>query len=251
MLTKRIIPCLDIKDGRVVKGVKFVDFKDAGNPVELAKKYNADGADELSFLDITASYEKRKTIFDLVSKTADQLFIPLSVGGGIRTVEDIRQLLNAGAEKVSIGSYSIKKPELVEKSVSKFGSQAIVLSIDAKKKKDSWEVYILGGRQPTGVDALKFAKKMERIGVGEILLNSIDMDGTNQGFDLELNRLFSESLNIPIIASGGAGSPEHIYDVLTKGKADAALAASILHFGQYTITDIKKYLRSRGVCVRV
>ena len=251
MLAKRIIPCLDIKDGRVVKGVKFVDFKDAGNPIELAKKYNKDGADELSFLDITASYEKRRTMVNLVRETADQLFIPLSVGGGIRTVEDVRELLNAGAEKISTGSYAVKKPELIEKSVDKFGSQAVVLSIDAKKKGNSWEVYVLGGRQPTGIDALEFAKKMEKLGVGEILLNSIDMDGTNQGFDLQLNKLFSESLNIPIIASGGAGLPEHIYDVLTKGKADAALTASILHFGKYTINDIKKYLKSRGVCVRL
>lgn len=251
MLTKRIIPCLDIKDGRVVKGVKFINFKDAGDPIKLAKKYNEQGADELSFLDITASYEKRKTIIELVRKISDELFIPLSVGGGIRTVDDVRNLINAGAEKVSIGSYAIKKPDLIKKSVQKFGSQAIVLSIDAKRKKDLWEVYIYGGRQPTGIDALEFAKDMERIGVGEILLNSIDMDGTNQGFDIELNKIFSESLNVPIIASGGAGNIEHIYKVLTKGKADAALAASILHFGKYSINDIKKYLKNKGVSIRI
>lgn len=251
MLTKRIIPCLDIKEGRVVKGVNFVNFKDAGDPIELAKIYNKEGADEISFLDITASYEKRKTLIELVRKTADQIFIPLSVGGGIKRVEDIRKLINAGAEKVSIGSYAVKKPEFVKKAVEKFGSQAIVLSIDAKKNNDTWEVYILGGRKSTCIDALKFAKKMEKIGVGEILLNSIDRDGTNKGFDIELNKIFSESLNIPIIASGGAGDSNDIYKVLTKGKADAALAASIFHYRKYTINEIKKYLKQKGVSIRL
>ncbi|MEK6949858.1 MAG: imidazole glycerol phosphate synthase subunit HisF [Nanoarchaeota archaeon] len=251
MLTKRIIPCLDVKDGRVVKGINFANFKDAGDPVGLAKYYNEQGADELSFLDITASYEKRKIIINIIKKVAKEVFIPLSVGGGINSVEVIRELLNAGAEKVSIGTAAVKNPDLVKDASNKFGSQAIVLSIDAKRKNNSWTVYIKGGREDANIDALKFAKKMEQNGAGEILLNSIDMDGTKEGYDLELTKTFSEELNIPIIASGGAGSLQHIKDVLTKGKADAALAASIFHYKQHSIEDVKKYLKRNNVEVRL
>ena len=251
MLAKRIIPCLDVKDGRVVKGVKFVNFKDAGDPVELAKYYNKQGADELSFLDITASYEKRKIIIDTIRKVAKQVFIPLSVGGGINNIGVIRDLLNAGAEKVSIGTAAVKNLNLVKEASKKFGSQAIVLSIDAKRKNNSWTVYIKGGKEDANIDALKFAKKMEKLGAGELLLNSIDMDGTKQGYDVELNKRFSEELNIPIIASGGAGSLEDIKEVLTKGKADAALAASIFHYKEYSISDVKEYLRKNNVEVRI
>ena len=251
MLTKRIIPCLDVKDGRVVKGINFANFKDAGDPVELAKYYNEQGADELSFLDITASYENRKIILDIIKKAAKEVFIPLSVGGGINSVEVIRELLSAGAEKVSIGTAAVKNPDLVKDAANKFGSQAIVLSIDAKRKNNSWTVYIKGGREDANIDALEFAKKMEKNGAGEILLNSIDMDGTKQGYDLELTKLFSEELNIPIIASGGAGNLEDIKEVLMKGKADAALAASIFHYKQYTINDVKKYLRENKIEVRI
>ena len=251
MLTKRIIPCLDVKDGRVVKGINFANFKDAGDPVELARHYNEQGADELSFLDITASYEDRKIIIDIIKKAAKEVFIPLSVGGGINSVEVIRELLSAGAEKVSIGTAAVKNPDLVKDAANKFGSQAIVLSIDAKRKNNSWTVYIKGGREDANIDALEFAKKMEKNGAGEILLNSIDMDGTKQGYDLELTKLFSEELNIPIIASGGAGNLEDIKEVLMKGKADAALAASIFHYKQYTINDVKKYLRENKIEVRI
>lgn len=251
MLAKRIIPCLDVKDGRVVKGTKFINLKDAGNPVELAKYYNEQGADELSFLDITASYENRKIIIDIIRDVAKQVFIPLSVGGGINNIEIIRDLLGAGAEKVSIGTAAVKNPSLVREASQKFGSQAIVLSIDAKRKINSWTVYIKGGKEDANIDALEFAKKMEKLGAGELLLNSIDMDGTKQGYDIELNRKFSEELNIPIIASGGAGSLEDIKEVLTKGKADAALAASIFHYKNYSIKDVKKYLRENKIEVRI
>lgn len=251
MLAKRIIPCLDVKDGRVVKGVKFVNFKDAGDPIELAKYYNGQGADELSFLDITASYEKRKIIIDIIRDVAKQVFIPLSVGGGINNIEIIRDLLHAGAEKVSIGTAAVKNPKLIKEASDKFGSQAIVLSIDAKRKNDSWTVYVKGGREDANIDALEFAKKMEKLGAGELLLNSIDMDGTKQGYDIKLNRRFSEELNIPIIASGGAGKLEHIKEVLTKGKADAALAASIFHYKNYTIKDVKEYLKKNNIEVRL
>lgn len=250
MLTKRIIPCLDVKDGRVVKGIKFANFKDAGDPVELAKYYNEQGADELSFLDITASYENRRIILGIVKKAAKEVFIPFSVGGGINSVEIIRELLNAGAEKVSIGTAAVKNPELIKKAAEKFGSQAIVLSIDAKRKRDSWTVYIKGGREDANIDALKFARQMEKYGAGEILLNSIDMDGMKEGYDMELSKTFSEELNIPIIASGGAGNLEDIKNVLTKGKADAALAASIFHYNNYSIKDVKDYLRKNKVEVR-
>lgn len=251
LLAKRIIPCLDVKDGRVVKGIKFVNFKDAGDPVELAKYYNGQGADELSFLDITASYENRKIIIDIIRKVAKEVFIPLSVGGGINDIGIIKGLLNAGAEKVSIGTAAVKNPDLIKEASQKFGSQAVVLSIDAKRKNNSWAVYIKGGREDANIDALKFAKKMEKLGAGELLLNSIDMDGTKQGYDIELNKKFSEELNIPIIASGGAGKLEHIKEVLTKGKADAALAASIFHYKSYSINDVKKYLKKNGIEVRI
>lgn len=243
MLAKRIIPCLDIRDGRVVKGVTFKDLRDIGDPVDLARKYYDQGADELSFLDIDASYEARKTTVDLVRKVARQIFIPLSVGGGISSLDDIRSLLFAGAEKVSIGTAAVADPGLVSEASRWFGSQAVVVSIDAKTKGDSWEVYVRGGRQATGVDALDFAKRMQELGAGEILLNSIDRDGTKEGFDIELNRAFSENLSIPIIASGGAGTIGDIEDVLTRGGADAALAASILHSGECTVDGIKRGLR--------
>jgi cyclase len=257
MLAKRIIPCMDVKDGRVVKGVKFVNLKDAGDPVELAKYYNEQGADELSFLDITASYEKRKIIIDIIKKVAKEVFIPFSVGGGVDNIEIIRELLNAGAEKVSIGTAAVKNPNLVKEAAKKFGSQAIVVSIDAKRKveknarKPTWVVYVKGGREDTNIDALEFGKKMEKLGAGEILLNSIDKDGTKDGFDIELNRKFSEELNIPIIASGGAGNLEDFKEVLTKGKADAALAASIFHYKKYTIKDVKDYLKKNKIMVRI
>ena len=251
MLAKRIIPCLDVKDGRVVKGIKFVNFRDAGNPIELAKYYNEQGADELSFLDITASYENRKIIIDIIKKVAKEVFIPLSVGGGINNIATIRELLSAGAEKVSIGTAAVKNPNLVKEAANKFGSQAIVLSIDAKRKNGSWTVYVKGGREDANIDALELAKKMEKLGAGEILLNSIDRDGTKQGYDIELNKKFSEELGIPIIASGGAGSLEDIKEVLTKGKADAALAASIFHYKKYTINDVKKYLKRNNIEVRI
>ena len=251
LLAKRIIPCLDVTGGRVVKGTKFVNLKDAGDPVGLAKYYDEQGADELSFLDITASYENRKIIMDIIKKVAKQVFIPLSVGGGINSIETIRELLNAGAEKVSIGTAAVKNPNLIREASQKFGSQAIVVSIDAKRKNNAWTVYIKGGREDANIDALGFGKKMEKLGAGEILLNSIDMDGTKQGYDLKLNKKFSEELNIPIIASGGAGTLEHIKEVLTEGKADAALAASIFHYKNYSINDVKKYLRENKIEVRL
>ncbi len=250
MLTKRIIPCLDVKEDRVVKGVGFTNLKDAGNPVELAKRYYEEGADELSFLDITASYEKRSIIMEVVRKVAKEVFIPLSVGGGIKSLKDIQNVLNAGAEKVSIGTAAVLNPELIEEASKKFGSQCIVVSIDAKRKKSLWTVFIKGGREDTGVDAIDFAKKMETLGAGEILLNSIDNDGTKKGFDLELTRKISESVNIPIIASGGAGCLRDILNVFRYGKANAALAASIFHYKKYSIKRVKQYLEKNGIEVR-
>lgn len=267
--TKRIIPCLDVKWGRVVKGVKFVNLRDAGDPVELAAYYEDQGADEVVFLDITASYEGRKTLIEVVERTADVLSIPFTVGGGIRSINDIRDLLIAGADKVSINTAAIKDPQLIKKASETFGSQCIVVAIDAKRVLKSektsphgyyvktgdgevwWEVYIYGGRQPTGVDAVWWAKKVAELGAGEILLTSMDKDGTTDGYDLELTKAVAEAVNIPVIASGGAGNPHHIYEALTVGKADAALAASIFHFGMYTVMDIKKYLAERGVPVRL
>ena len=255
MLTKRIIPCLDVKDGRVVKGVKFLNLRDAGDPVEVAQVYDKEEADEIIFLDITASFEKRQTMLDVVRRTAETVFMPLTVGGGIRSLDDIRELLNAGTDKVSINTAAVKDPELVGKASEKFGSQCIVVAIDAKrckdKKKIDWEVYVNGGRTPTGIDAMEWGKKVEKLGAGEILLTSMDMDGTKNGYDIELTEMFSENLGIPIIASGGAGNLEHLYEVLTKGKADAALAASIFHFREHSIKEAKKYLQKKGVRVRI
>ena len=252
MLTKRIIPCLDVKDGRVVKGVRFLNLKDAGDPVEVAQFYDKEEADEIVFLDITASFEKRNIMLDVVRRTAETVFMPLTVGGGIRNLEDIRQLLKAGADKVSINTAAVKDAELVKKASEKFGSQCIVVAIDAKRRaKGKWEVYINGGRTPAGIDAVKWGKSVEKMGAGEILLTSMDMDGTKDGYDIELTRRFSENLNIPIIASGGAGNMEHIYEAFTKGKADAALAASIFHYKEYSVKQVKEYLKKRKVRVRI
>lgn len=254
MLTKRIIPCLDIKNGKVVKGVNFKDLIEIGDPVALAKKYEEEGADEISFLDINASFESRKTTIELVKKVAETIFIPISIGGGIKTIENIRELLNIGVEKVSIGSSAVSNPLLIKEASERFGSQAIILSIDAKKNKNcssGYEIYINGGREKTGIDALKFAKEMVNLGAGEILLNSIDKDGTKSGYDLNLNKLFSEKINVPIIASGGAGNLEDIKKVFLEGKADAALVASIFHNKKYSIKEVKKYLKEKKIMVRI
>lgn len=250
MLTKRIIPCLDIKDGRVVKGVKFLGLKDAGDPVEVAKAYDKQEADELVFLDITASFENRKTLIELVEKIAKNIFMPFTVGGGIGGIGDIRNILNAGAEKVSMNTQAVKFPELISDASKKFGSQCIVLAIDAKKTDKSWEVYINGGRTPTGLDALDWAKKGAVLGAGEILLTSMDYDGTKDGYDLELTKAVSSIVNIPVIASGGAGKLEDFYNCFVKTGADAALAASLFHYGEFTVGKVKEYLRTRGVLVR-
>jgi cyclase len=256
MLTKRIIPCLDIKDGRVVKGVNFLNLRDAGDAVENAKYYDKEGADELVFLDITASYEKRKTTIKLVESVAESIFLPFTVGGGISAVDDIRNLLKAGCDKVSINTAAVKRPLLIKESSARFGSQCIVVAIDARckvktRKKQVWEVYINGGRTPTGLDAIEWAKKAEKLGAGEILLTSMDYDGTKEGYDIDLTAKISGAVKIPVIASGGAGRPEHLYDALTDGKADAVLAASIFHFRTYSVKDAKEYLKKKGVRVRV
>lgn len=253
MLAKRIIPCLDVKDGRVVKGTNFVNLRDAGDPVEVAEIYDAQGADELTFLDITASSDNRSIILDVVAKTAERVFMPVTVGGGVREIADIRNLLNSGADKVSINTAAVHNPDFVKESALRFGSQCTVVAIDAKRKADGsgWEVYTHGGRNATGIDAIEWALKMEEFGAGEILLTSMDCDGTKDGYDNGLNAAVSEALMIPVIASGGVGSPEHIYDGLTKGKADAALAASIFHFREYTIGEVKEYLKERNVPVRI
>jgi cyclase len=277
MLAKRIIPCLDVKDGRVVKGTNFIHLRDAGDPVENARVYDEQGADELTFLDITASHERRKILLDVVRRTAEEVFMPLTVGGGIRTLEDIRELLQAGADKVSLNTAAVQKPDLVREASEKFGSQCIVVAIDAKRRpaegelwaraeeiargekgdelvawgnRISWEVYIHGGRTPTGIDALDWARKVEEWGAGEILLTSMDRDGTKKGYDIPLTRTFSDSLTIPIIASGGAGTMEHLLDALIQGRADAVLAASIFHFRQHTVKEVKDYLRGKGVWMR-
>jgi cyclase len=253
MLTKRIIPCLDVKDGRVVKGVSFVNLKDAGDPVEIAKIYDQEGADELCFLDITASHEKRKILLDVVRHTAEQVFMPLTVGGGIRDLEDIRTLLLAGADKVSINTAAVQNPDFVLKASERFGSQCIVVAIDAKKVDNDqkrWEVYTHGGRKTTGLDALEWAKKMESYGAGEILLTSMDKDGTQEGYDLELTRSVSKAVQIPVIASGGAGTLDHLWEAFVKGHADAVLAASIFHYRQYTIAQAKAYLTAKGILMR-
>ena len=250
MLAIRIIPCLDVEKGRVVKGIKFKEIRDAGDPAILAKAYNDQGADELSFLDITASHESRNIMITVVEKVSKQVFIPLTVGGGLRSVEDIRQVLNAGADKAAICTAALKNPDLIAKSAEAFGSQCIVLSVDAKRANSSWHAFTHGGRYDTGVDVLEWVKQAEKLGAGEVLLNSIDADGTKQGYDLELTRKVSEAVNIPVIASGGAGNPKQMLDAIIQGKADAVLLASILHYGEYTIKDIKQYLEENGVVVR-
>ncbi len=253
MLTKRIIPCLDVKDGRVVKGTHFIDIKDAGDPVELAEYYDKEGADELVFLDITASLEKRKTIIELVEKTASKVFIPFTVGGGIGSIEEIKEILRAGADKVSINTQAVRNPSLVREASRVFGSQCIVIAIDAKWDEDmnGWRVYINGGTKPTNLEAVAWAKEVERLGAGEILLTSIDTDGTQEGYDIKLTRAVAEVVNIPVIASGGAGRLEHIRDVLKDGKASAALIASLLHYKKHTIREIKEYLKKEGIPVRL
>jgi len=286
MLAKRIIPCLDVKEGRVVKGVSFLNLKDAGDPVENARHYDEQGADELVFLDITASHEKRDIIIDVVMRTADEVFMPLTVGGGVRNLEDINRLLRAGADKVSINTSAVNNPEFIRDAALRFGSQCIVVAIDAKRVHDSrfeirtkeelpewlrdekaplrerlllkpepshtrWEVYTHGGRRPKGIDAVKWAEYMAEMGAGEILLTSMDRDGTNEGFDIELTRAVSEAVSIPVIASGGVGNLEHLYEGLIKGKADAVLAASIFHYNEYTVREAKEYLRAKGVTVRL
>jgi cyclase len=250
MLAKRIIPCLDVKAGRVVKGIKFLQLRDAGDPVEIAGVYDREGADELCFLDITASHENRRIILDVVARTAEQVFMPLTVGGGINTAQDIRNLLKAGADKVSINTGAVSRPEFVGEAAELFGSQCIVVAIDAKRVGGRWEVFTHGGRNPTGIDACEWAERMERYGAGEILLTSMDRDGTKAGYDLELTRAISDGVKIPVIASGGAGKLEHIYEGLTQGNASAALAASIFHYQEYSVADCKNYLQSRGVVVR-
>lgn len=250
--TKRIIPCLDVKDGRVVKGTNFVGLRDAGNPVELAAKYDDEGADELTFLDITASSDKRDTIVNVARDCASKVFIPFTIGGGIRTTDDMRALLKAGADKISVNTAAIKRPELIREGAEKFGRQCIVLAVDARRNgENSWEVYINGGRTPTGLDCLEWVKKAVDLGAGEILLTSMDADGTKAGYDIPLTRAVSETVSVPVIASGGAGELAHFYDVLTDGRADAVLAASVFHYGQFTIKQVKEYLRSRGVEVRL
>jgi len=252
ILAKRIIPCLDVKEGRVVKGTSFVNLRDAGDPVELGIFYDQQGADELIFLDITASAQKRKTVIEMVEKTAENVFIPFTVGGGISTLEDIRNILKAGADKVSINTAAVKNPDLIKEGAKKFGSQCIVVAIDAKKVgEDTWEVYIHGGRTPTGIDAVGWAKRAEKLGAGEILLTSMDKDGTKDGYDVELTRAISTQVNIPVIASGGAGEKRHFSEIFKNGKADAALAASVFHYKQFTIEEVKRYLQEEGVAVRL
>jgi cyclase len=267
MLAKRIIPCLDVKDGRVVKGVRFVNLADAGDPVEVAQAYEAQGADELVFLDITASHERRDIILEVVQHTSEQVFMPLTVGGGIRQLADIRKLLKAGADKVSINTAGVSNPDFIRQAAEYFGSQCIVVAIDAKRRQEhlpawqrldeaerrqvNWEVYTHGGRTPTGIDALEWAVRVAELGAGEILLTSMDCDGTKSGYDLELTRAVSSAVDIPLIASGGAGKLEHLYEALTYGRADAVLAASIFHYGKYTIKQTKEYLKDKGVVVRI
>ncbi len=253
MLTKRIIPCLDVKGGRVVKGVQFLELRDAGDPVEIAEMYDRQGADELTFLDITASSDQRDIIIDVVRRTAERVFMPLTVGGGVRTVDDIRRLLNAGADKVSINTAAVHRPEFVQESAERFGSQCTVVAIDARRVpgEDRWEVYTHGGRNATGIDALEWAQRMEEYGAGEILLTSMDCDGTKDGYDLPLTRNVVDAVSIPVIASGGVGNLEHLYEGFVKGGASACLAASIFHYREYTIGEAKEYLRQKNVAVRI
>ena len=255
-LAKRIIPCLDVENGRVVKGVQFVDIRDAGDPVEVARRYNEEGADEITFLDITASHEERDTTVHTVERMASEVFIPLTVGGGIRKVEDIRTMLNAGADKVSINTAAVFNPEFVQEAADRFGSQCIVVAIDAKKvslagEPDCWEIFTHGGRKPTGLDAVEWAIKMEKLGAGEILLTSMDQDGVKNGYDIGITRAISEAIDIPVIASGGAGNLDHLVDGVKEGKADAVLAASIFHFREYTIPEAKQYMADRGIEMRL
>lgn len=254
MLARRIIPCLDVHAGRVVKGVNFVNLRDAGDPVEIAQKYEIQGADELVFLDITASHEKRDIILDVVERTSEVVFMPLTVGGGIRNLDDIRQLLKAGCDKVSINSAAVTDPDFVREAALRFGSQCIVVNMDPKRiqsdGKEFWDVHINGGRIPTGIEVVSWAKRVEELGAGEIVLTCMDADGTKDGFDLEITAAVAEAVGIPVVASGGAGSPHHMYEAVTTGKADAALAASIFHYGTYTIEETKQYLADRGVPVR-
>ena len=253
MFTKRIIPCLDVHGGRVVKGVNFVDLVDAGDPVAIAKAYDEAGADEIVFLDITASSDARETVIDMVREVAKNVFIPFTVGGGIRTVDDFKALLREGADKISVNSAAINRPELISEAAEKFGSQCVVVAIDAKRRADGtgWNIYKNGGRVDMGIDAIEWAKKVEELGAGEILLTSMDCDGTKAGYDLELTRKVSESVSIPVIASGGAGTLEHFYDAFTEGKADAALVASLFHFKELEVKEVKEYLRDKGVSVRL
>jgi cyclase len=253
-LSKRLIPCLDVDKGRVVKGVNFVDIRDAGDPVEIARRYNEEGADEITFLDITASHEERDTTFHTVERMASEVFIPLTVGGGVRQISDIRNLLNAGADKVAINSAAILNPDFVQEAADRFGSQCIVVAIDAKQvawgKNCKWEIFSHGGRKVTGLDAMEWAKKMTYLGAGEILLTSMDRDGTKNGFDLDLTALISGSVSVPVIASGGVGTLQHLADGITKGKADAVLAASIFHFGQFSLSEAKNFMLGQGINVR-
>ncbi len=252
MLAKRIIPCLDVDQGRVVKGVKFLEIKDAGDPVEVARRYDLEGADELTFLDITASSDGRETMVHVVEQVAGEIFIPLTVGGGIRQLEDIRTMLNAGADKVSINSAAVSRPEFVAEAADRFGSQCIVVAIDAKKVAEGrWEIFTHGGRKPTGIDAIEWAKKMVSYGAGEILLTSMDRDGTKQGFDLKLTSALSEAVPVPVIASGGVGTLQHLVDGIVQGRADAVLAASIFHYAEYTIREAKEFMRAAGIEVRL
>ena len=251
MLAKRVIPCLDVDQGRVVKGVKFVDIRDAGDPVEIARRYDREGADELTFLDITASSDNRGTMIHVVEQVAGEVFIPLTVGGGIRTLDDIRNMLHAGADKVSINTAAVFNPEFVRQAADRFGSQCIVVAIDAKRVDDHWEIFTHGGRKPTGLDAVEWARHMVALGAGEILLTSMDRDGTRSGFDLALTRAISEAVSVPVIASGGVGSLDDLADGISEGLADAVLAASIFHFGEHTIAEAKRHMASRGIRVRL
>jgi cyclase len=252
MITKRIIPCLDVNKGRVVKGVSFINLKDAGDPVELAAYYDKQGADEIVFLDITASHEKRKTIIELASKTAEKVFIPYTIGGGISEIEDIREILKKGADKVSINTAAVENPSLIEKSSKIFGSQCIVVAVDAKyRENDFWEVYIHGGRTPTGKNVIDWVAEVEQLGAGEILLTSMDRDGTKDGYDIELTSAVTSAVNIPVIASGGAGNLEHLRDVIKLANADAVLVASIFHYGEYTVRQAKEFLKSEGINIRI
>jgi cyclase len=251
VLARRIIPCLDVDAGRVVKGIKFVDIRDAGDPVEMAAVYDREGADELVFLDITASWERRDTMIDVVGRTAEQVFIPLTVGGGVRGVDDVRNMLRAGADKVSLNTAAVRDPDVLRASADEFGSQCIVIAIDARRSNGSWEVVVEGGRTPTGLDAIDWARRATgEHGAGEVLLTSMDRDGTKDGYDLGLTRAISDAVEVPVIASGGAGAPEHFADALTDGGADAALAASVFHFGEMRISDVKEHLAARGIPVR-